>query len=197
MNNTTIIGIIVVVIIVIAAGAYLVTSTGNKAQYTTSSVPATTAATTGYTTAATTSVAASTTAATTTASNTSSGAPNIPYYTVKVSYNASVGNYLTTDNGLTLYVYAKDTPNSGVSACTGGCASAWPPFYTNFSILSVQAPLNASSFSTIKGTNGETQLTYEGYPLYFFAGDSNAGQISGQGVNNFFAATEPNVTTST
>jgi len=199
MNNTAIIGIVVVVIIIIAAGAYLVTSSGSKSQYTTS-VPATTVPTTAYTTvAASTSVAASTTVAsnatTTVANTTNSSAPLIHYYTANVSYNASVGNYLTNSSGFTLYVYSKDTANSGTTACTGGCAATWPPFLTNISTLSVPATLSASSFNTIKYANGSTQLTYKGYPLYYFVGDTKAGQVSGNGVGGFFAATVPNVTT--
>jgi predicted lipoprotein with Yx(FWY)xxD motif len=105
-----------------------------------------------------------------------------PQYSVNLSYNVSVGNYLTNATGFSLYMYTPDTPYSGNSTCYGGCAKAWPPFYT--STLSLPQGLNASEFGTITRTDGTKQTTYMGYPLYFYAYDKQAGQTNGQGVGH-------------
>jgi predicted lipoprotein with Yx(FWY)xxD motif len=85
---------------------------------------------------------------------------------------------LTNAKGFTLYSFAPDT--STKSACTGACATSWPP---------VKAPANASAvkapFATIKRAGGSTQLTFDGHPLYTFVGDKAPGQASGNGSNAF------------
>lgn len=91
--------------------------------------------------------------------------------------STSKGTVLVNAAGRTLYWFAKDT--STKSNCSGSCASYWPP-------VTGKAPAAGSlphSFGTIKRANGETQLTYDGHPLYTYVGDSAAGQVKGNGVN--------------
>ena len=160
MNKTAIIGsVTVLVIIIIAAAAFLLTS-ANGNQH------------------------ASTSVATTI--STQQNNTGTSKYTINVSYNPAVGNYLVNASGRTLYTYKQDTPNSGTSACSGTCASIWPAFYAP-SIV-VPAGLSASSFGTITRADGTKQSTYDGLPLYLYSGDSGAGQINGQGVANFAVA---------
>lgn len=102
--------------------------------------------------------------------------------------NSSVGQYLTDPNGRTLYTYNADT--SGVSNCTGSCLAAWPAYQDTG--LTTGLP---SGIGTIKRTdNGQTQYTYNGMPLYYFASES-AGQLTGNGLQNFTVA-KPAATTS-
>ena len=85
------------------------------------------------------------------------------------------GTVLVTTAGLTLYWFAKDTPRR--SDCTGSCVSYWPPV-----LGSVTAAAGTSlphGFGTIKRANGKRQATYDGHPLYTYAGDTAAGQING------------------
>jgi predicted lipoprotein with Yx(FWY)xxD motif len=84
---------------------------------------------------------------------------------------------LTSTKGFTLYSFAPDT--STKSVCNGGCATAWPPVKPA-TASGVKAP-----FATIKRSDGATQLTFHGHPLYTFAGDTSPGQASGNGVNQF------------
>ena len=83
---------------------------------------------------------------------------------------------LTNANGFTLYSFAPDT--STKSNCNGTCAQNWPP---------VKGPATASgvkgTFGTIKRSNGATQATFDGHPLYTFAGDTAPGQAKGNGLN--------------
>ena len=87
---------------------------------------------------------------------------------------------LASSRGLTLYTYSKDKPHSGKSACTGVCATAWPPL-----AAPVKAPagvhLPAGSASS-PAPNSIKQVTLNGYPLYRYAGDKSSGQATGNGV---------------
>lgn len=90
------------------------------------------------------------------------------------------GKVLVDPHGMTLYAFAKDT--KGHSVCTGQCASYWPP------VPSSDAPKGAggavtATFGAIKRTDGSSQLTVNGYPMYTYAGDSQPGQANGQGQN--------------
>jgi predicted lipoprotein with Yx(FWY)xxD motif len=82
---------------------------------------------------------------------------------------------LTNSKGFTLYSFAPDTATK--SACNGACAASWPP---------EKAPATVKSpYATIKRSDGSTQLTYRGHPLYTFTGDTAPGQANGNGVNAF------------
>jgi predicted lipoprotein with Yx(FWY)xxD motif len=83
---------------------------------------------------------------------------------------------LTNAKGFTLYSFAPDTPTK--SNCNGTCAQNWPP---------VTGPATASgvkgTFGTIKRSDGSTQATFDGHPLYTFVGDTAPGQNKGNGLN--------------
>jgi len=83
---------------------------------------------------------------------------------------------LTNAKGFTLYSFAPDT--SAKSNCNGTCAQFWPP---------VKGPATASgvtgTFGTIKRSDGSTQATFDGHPLYTFAADTAPGQAKGNGLN--------------
>ena len=90
------------------------------------------------------------------------------------------GNVLASSRGLTLYYYTEDKPGSGKSACTGGCASAWPPL-----AAPVRAPAGMrlpGPLGTITRPGGLKQVTINGYPIYRYAGDKAPGQAAGNGI---------------
>src|SRR5437588_252860 len=91
-----------------------------------------------------------------------------------------VGMILANSHGLTLYYYSADKPHSGKSACTGVCATAWPPL-----AAPVKAPAGArlpGRLGVITRPNGVKQVTLNGYPLYLYTGDKAPGQAKGNGV---------------
>jgi predicted lipoprotein with Yx(FWY)xxD motif len=94
------------------------------------------------------------------------------------------GMVLVDGNGRTLYLFQKDQPNQ--SACSGACVSAWPVDQSS-GTPKAGSGVKASLLSTIKRTDGTTQVTYNKHPLYFYSGDSQAGQQNGQGLNAFGA----------
>jgi predicted lipoprotein with Yx(FWY)xxD motif len=93
--------------------------------------------------------------------------------------STSKGTVLATANGRTLYWFAKDTATQ--SNCTGSCATYWPPV-TGTAVAATGAAL-PHGFGTIKRANGQTQATYDGHPLYTYAGDTAARQVNGNDVN--------------
>jgi predicted lipoprotein with Yx(FWY)xxD motif len=86
-------------------------------------------------------------------------------------------NLLTDAKGLTLYWFAPDSPNKSV--CYGSCAAYWPPVAGNASA----GPGVTGTIATIKRTDGTTQATYDGHPLYTYVGDSAPGQDGGNNLN--------------
>lgn len=93
--------------------------------------------------------------------------------------SGSKGTVLTTAQGFTIYWFAIDTPTK--SNCSGSCASFWPPL-TGTPSMASGASLTGK-FGTIARADGTMQATYDGHPLYLFAGDKAAGQVNGNGIN--------------
>ena len=104
--------------------------------------------------------------------------------TVITTHAGSAGAFLTNGSGRTVYLWAKDGMN--MSACSGACAAAWPPVPAT-GTLTATGGAKASDLGTITRSDGTKQVTYDGHPLYYFVGDSAAGQTNGQGSDNFGA----------
>jgi predicted lipoprotein with Yx(FWY)xxD motif len=90
----------------------------------------------------------------------------------------SIGPVLANSKGYTLYWYAKDTRMT--SACTGGCATAWPPVIGKPS--AAMGVRLTGKLGTITRAGGMAQATYKGHPLYLYAGDTAPGQVKGNGL---------------
>ena len=94
----------------------------------------------------------------------------------------SVANYLTGKDGLTLYIFTKDTKDSGKSVCNGDCATNWPPLIVT-SLAEVKADSGATgTLALVTRDDGTKMVSYKGMPLYYFAADKAAGDTKGQGV---------------
>ena len=104
--------------------------------------------------------------------------------TVSVA-NTGLGNILVDSQGRTLYRFQKDSGNT--SACTGGCATAWPPLRASGK-PTVGSGATKSSIGTIPRSDGKPQVTYNGHPLYYYQGDSQPGDTNGQNITAFGAA---------
>jgi predicted lipoprotein with Yx(FWY)xxD motif len=111
----------------------------------------------------------------------SAGSAQSGVATVK-SASSKVGTILVDGNGRTLYLFEIDQPNRSV--CAGACAAAWPIDQTS-AAPKAAGQVKASLLGTIKRSDGTTQVTYNRHPLYYYAGDTAAGQLNGQGLNAF------------
>jgi predicted lipoprotein with Yx(FWY)xxD motif len=90
------------------------------------------------------------------------------------------GKVLVDPNGRTLYVFEPDS--RGHSACTGSCATYWPPVPGADAEQDPAAAVTAE-LGTIKRADGSSQLTANGFPVYTYVGDHARGQANGQGTN--------------
>ena len=99
--------------------------------------------------------------------------------------HTSLGTILVDSQGRSLYLFKKDTGSK--STCYGACAVAWPPFTTS-GTPKAGSGAKASLVGTTTRTDGKDEVTYNGHPLYYYAGDSAAGDTNGQDLNQFGAA---------
>jgi predicted lipoprotein with Yx(FWY)xxD motif len=99
--------------------------------------------------------------------------------------SSKLGTILVDGSGRTLYLFEKDQPDQ--SACAGACAAAWPVDQTS-GTPKAGSGVKAALLGSITRGDGSTQVTYNQHPLYYYAGDSGAGQQTGQAVNAFGAA---------
>jgi len=105
--------------------------------------------------------------------------------TVGSAASANFRTVLTGPNGMTLYTHAGDSATS--STCTGQCATAWPPLATTGQPAAGTGV--TGQLGTLTRADGTTQVTYGGMPLYYWQGDTKAGDVTGNGVNGFSVAT--------
>jgi len=87
-----------------------------------------------------------------------------------------------TGQGRTLYLFEKD--KRGHSACSGTCATYWPPLVTHGKPIAANGARKAL-LGTIRRADGSMQVTYAGHPVYRFLLDSKHGQTKGEGLNDF------------
>jgi predicted lipoprotein with Yx(FWY)xxD motif len=101
---------------------------------------------------------------------------------VVATKTSSLGTFLVDAKGRALYLW--DADHGSMSTCSGACAQAWPPL-TTAGMPKAGGKVKASLLGTTTRSNGSREVTYAGHPLYYYAGDSAAGQTSGQGSDSF------------
>ena len=109
--------------------------------------------------------------------------------TIGVAANPMYGQILVDANWMTLYYFAKDTPGSGASVCTGTCLGIWPAFVAP--TVTVSPPLMATDFGEFTRADGTMQTTYMGWPLYYYSGDKAPGDTNGYGINKIWYVMSP------
>jgi len=112
-------------------------------------------------------------------------------FTMKSAKSSALGTTIVVNSaGKTLYRYRDDTKNT--VKCTGACTATWPPLLVGAGKKPVAgAGVTASKLGTVKRSDGKTQVTYGGYALYLYAGDSKAGDVNGQGLEGEWHAVSP------
>ena len=110
-------------------------------------------------------------------------------YTVDIAHDAKLGDHLTGEDGKTLYILTKDTP--GTSTCTDSCAATWPPFTLDAGETTAAGSGVTGTLGTLKRADGSMQVTYDNLPVYYFSGDSAAGDAKGQGIGGVWYVVTP------
>jgi predicted lipoprotein with Yx(FWY)xxD motif len=108
--------------------------------------------------------------------------------TVNAGKNSKYSAFLVDGKGMTLYLFTKDLP--GASTCTGNCATSWPPLLTNATPVAGTG-VDSTKFGTTTRADGTTQVTYNGWPLYYYAKDQNPGDTNGDGVGSVWYLISP------
>jgi predicted lipoprotein with Yx(FWY)xxD motif len=102
--------------------------------------------------------------------------------TISVATDAKLGQILVDASGKTVYLFVADTGTS--STCYTSCAAIWPPVVTT-GAPKAGTGAQSSLLGTTARTDGTTEVTYAGHPLYYFIQDKAAGDTKGQGINGF------------
>lgn len=109
---------------------------------------------------------------------------------IKTATVGSAGTLIVaSSNGMTVYTFAKDVKDSGKSACSGGCATTWPPLTVPAGTTPAGDTGVTGKIATITRDDDTVQVTYNGLPLYFFSGDTAVGDSNGVYTN--WAAVKP------
>jgi predicted lipoprotein with Yx(FWY)xxD motif/uncharacterized cupredoxin-like copper-binding protein len=109
--------------------------------------------------------------------------------TIMTMDDPEYGTFFTDPEGMALYIFLPDVPNSGESTCYDQCEENWPVF-------SAEEPLTLpegvpGELDTITRTDDTTQVTYNGWPLYYWINDKEPGDVTGQGVGDVWFLAVP------
>ncbi|MBN9608181.1 MAG: hypothetical protein J0I11_02535 [Actinobacteria bacterium] len=107
-----------------------------------------------------------------------------PQHITLQTAKAPFGTYLTDGSGRALYMW--DADRTGAPTCYGDCAATWPPV-TVSGDATAGPGVQGSLISQVKRTDGVEQVTYGGWPLYYYQPDARPGELSGQGNTGFGA----------
>ncbi|WP_426184234.1 COG4315 family predicted lipoprotein [Microbacterium sp. TWP3-1-2b2] len=103
--------------------------------------------------------------------------------------DSTLGEIVVDAEGMTVYMFDSDTQGAGESTCEGQCATNWPAVTTEGDPVAGDGV--TGELGTITGVDGSTQVTLNGWPLYYFAADAEAGDVSGQAVNDVWWVLSP------
>ncbi|HEY7417923.1 MAG TPA: hypothetical protein VH593_22265 [Ktedonobacteraceae bacterium] len=112
--------------------------------------------------------------------------PALPVQEIHVSIAGNQQTILADARGFALYFYLPDTPTK--TACTGGCALAWPPLLAHNS-SAVKSTAALPGKLAVQQTANGNQVEYNQHFLYTYLGDHAPGQVTGNGVSSWYVAT--------
>jgi predicted lipoprotein with Yx(FWY)xxD motif len=128
-------------------------------------------------------------------SESSDPVPVVDPVLVKLANSATLGSYLTDKDGNALYYFSNDA--DGANNCTGGCITAWPIFnVAGLTAEQLGTGLAFGDFNAISTPNGN-QLTYKGWPLYYYAPSGvreKPGQTTGEAIGGVWFVAKPDYT---
>ncbi|MEP7104755.1 MAG: hypothetical protein ABI838_02780 [Chloroflexota bacterium] len=128
------------------------------------------------------------------ASSTPSASPT-PAPVVKTATATVAGASMTilvdAEKGMTLYYFTPD--KAGTVTCTGGCLAVWPPLEMSTSGTPTGGSGVTGKLATVMNPNNKPQVTYNGWPLYFYAKDTKVGDVTGQNVGQKWFVVPPDL----
>jgi predicted lipoprotein with Yx(FWY)xxD motif len=100
------------------------------------------------------------------------------------THASTLGTVLAGTGGRSVYLFEAD--HGSTSACSDACAAYWPPV-TSAGAATASGRAESALLGTIHRGDGTVQVTYAGHPLYYFSGDKAAGDVTGEGLQDFGA----------
>ena len=128
------------------------------------------------------------------AAGTSGGAGSSSSGTVATG-STSLGTVLTNSSGFTLYYFTPEQGGKVVCAADSSCKSTWPPVTSSSGAPSAPSGVNGT-FGVVTLPDGSAEVTFNGWPLHTYSGDSASGQTNGQGIGGQWFAATPGLTSS-
>jgi predicted lipoprotein with Yx(FWY)xxD motif len=107
---------------------------------------------------------------------------------VSLAEDADLGSFLVDESGMSLYMFMNDAP--GTSNCYDQCATNWPPLLTEGKPVAGEG-IDATLMGTTEREDGSLQVTYNGWPLYYWVKDAQVGDVTGQGVGDVWFVVAP------
>lgn len=111
-------------------------------------------------------------------------------FDIQLTSTSSHGEVIADGDGNVLYLFTPDV--AGESLCEGTCIDNWPVFKVDTGQLAVGNGLQENRFGSVMRTDGNSQTTYMGWPLYYFDGDGQPGSVNGDGLNDVWYVANPN-----
>jgi predicted lipoprotein with Yx(FWY)xxD motif len=99
--------------------------------------------------------------------------------------------HLININQAALYRFDDDTAAPSQSTCNDACAAKWPPVTIQEGGNVYLAGVNPKAVGAIRRQDGQVQITVGGLPIYRFSGDSQPGDLNGQGIDGKWFAVGP------
>lgn len=109
---------------------------------------------------------------------------------VRATLSDTHGPMLVDGDGRSIYLFTNDTQNGDSSACVDDCATEWEPMTTAGNPVA-GAGVIQNLLGTITREDGTLQVTYNGWPLYYYSGDRGAGSAGGQGMDSTWFLISP------
>jgi len=114
-------------------------------------------------------------------------------HTVELNATPSdlIGTYVSDGAGRTLYRFDNDSAKPPKSTCNGDCAKTWPPLLIKSPGKIYPKGINPKILGYVERADGHCQVTINGWPVYYFAGDQTPGDFRGQGLKSTWFAVTP------
>jgi len=109
--------------------------------------------------------------------------PEQPDANVRVSQHPELGAILVNMGGMTLYTFDNDEDMQ--SNCYDACAESWPPEIFTGNALTIGSYIAKGTIDTITRSDGNSQITYKGMPLYTWINDQAPGDAGGESINGW------------
>ncbi|MFC6093164.1 hypothetical protein [Saccharothrix lopnurensis] len=112
-----------------------------------------------------------------------------PHQLLLATESKQVGWFVADAGGFALYRFDKDTAKPSKSTCDAACLEQWPPVLVGEHTMT--SGVDPTLVGSVARTDGRRQVTLAGWPLYRYAGDKKAGDLTGQGRNGTWFAVTP------